>query len=76
MLGGTILLPNILTPVLNGMRKGTRMQPILRDGQLLVKGDRLRHTAGFYEIIRQSNPCWTDPQGRGRECAAEGEVDG
>jgi len=31
------------------------MQPILRDGQLLVTGDRPQHTAGFYEIIRQSN---------------------
>jgi hypothetical protein len=55
MLGCTILLPNILTPVLSGMRKAARMQPILTDRQLLVTGDRLRHTAGFYEIIRQSN---------------------
>jgi hypothetical protein len=55
MLGCTVLLPNTLTPVLSGMRKGARMQPILRDGQLLVTGDRRQHTAGFYEIIRQSN---------------------
>jgi hypothetical protein len=33
-----ILQSNTLTPGLIAMRKGARMQPILRNGQLLVAG--------------------------------------
>ena len=38
MLGCTILQSNILTPVLSGMRKGARMQAVLRGGRLLGLG--------------------------------------
>jgi hypothetical protein len=40
MLDCTILQPNILTPVLSGMRKGARMQAVLKGQRLLGVGSQ------------------------------------